>query len=126
MRPETANILAILDSYIFPSSENVAKKIADDFKQRRIEKGITREAMAEKSEVPLASIARFEQKGLISLNSLIALAMALGYLGEVKNIFSEPKFDTMEELASYAATQARRKQVHEKRKQKNESKDRPT
>lgn len=98
MRKETADILAVLDAQTRPFKEDIAKKIADDFRKRRIEKGMTREEIAEKSGVALGNLARFEQKGLISLKNLIELARALGYLADVKNIFSEPKYSTMEEL----------------------------
>ncbi len=54
--------------------------------------------MAERSGVPLSTVARFEQKGLIALESLIKLAMALGYTSEIKDLFGAPKFATMEEL----------------------------
>ncbi len=54
--------------------------------------------MAELSGVPLSTLARFEQKGLIAFESLIKLAMALGYTSEIKDLFCAPKFDTMEEL----------------------------
>ncbi|MDE6269762.1 MAG: XRE family transcriptional regulator, partial [Muribaculaceae bacterium] len=50
------------------------------------------------SGVPLSTVARFEQKGLIAFESLIKLAMAFGYTSEINNLFSAPKFDTMEEL----------------------------
>lgn len=49
----------------------VARKIADDFRHRRVEKGLTRADIARKSGVALANITRFEQKALISLNNLI-------------------------------------------------------
>ncbi|MDE5714412.1 MAG: hypothetical protein K2I16_12445 [Muribaculaceae bacterium] len=48
--------------------------------------------------MPLGSVARFEQKGLVSLKNLIELAMALGYTSEIRHIFSQPKYSTMEEL----------------------------
>ena len=98
MRPETANILSLLDKYTQSSIDDVSMKIAANFKNRRIEKGITREQMAEKSGVAISNIARFEQKGLISLKNLIKLAEALGYLAEIQNLFSQPKFTTIEEL----------------------------
>ncbi|MBD5230958.1 MAG: helix-turn-helix transcriptional regulator [Bacteroidales bacterium] len=92
------NILAVLDSYSLDSSEEIAKAIAEDFRKRRVEKNISREQIASLSKVPLSTVARFEQKGLISFESLIKLAMALGYTPEIKNIFASSKFDTMEEL----------------------------
>jgi transcriptional regulator with XRE-family HTH domain len=96
--PIPDNILAILDSYTLENSDDIAKSIADDFRNRRIEKNLTRDQVAEKSGVALANLARFEQKGLISLKNLIEIAMALGYSSELKNVFSKPKFSTMEEL----------------------------
>lgn len=95
---ETNKILAILDNYLHDNPDEIAHDIAADFRQRRIEKNLTREQMADQSGVAVSNIIRFEQKGLISLRNLIGIAMALGYTSEVKNIFSQPKFDTMEEL----------------------------
>lgn len=92
------NILAILEGFTLDNSEDIARGIADNFRRRRVEKNITRSRIAELSGVPLSTVARFEQKGLIALESLIKLAMALGYVSEVKNLFDTPKFDTMEEL----------------------------
>lgn len=98
MRKETADILALLDSFKLFRADDTARKIANDFRQRRIEKGITRARIAEQSGVAIGNVARFEQKGLISLINLIKLAHALGYVADVGNIFSAPKFSTMEEL----------------------------
>ena len=94
----TANILSVLDTFAMETPGDIAMKLARDFRQRRIEKGMTREQIAQMAKVPTGNVARFEQKGLISLNNLIALAMALGYTPEMKNIFRSPKYSTMEEL----------------------------
>ena len=98
------NILSLLENYTLDTVDDIAKGIAEDFRKRRIEKNLTREQVAEKSGIALANIVRFEQKGLISLKNLIGIAMAMEYTSEVKNIFSEPKYSTMEEL-----TQIRKK-----------------
>lgn len=95
---DSANILAFLDSYTLDNPDDMAMDIAKEFRQRRIERNITREEIAEKSKVALANVIRFEQKGLISLRNLISLAVALEYTAEIKNIFSQPKYSTMEEL----------------------------
>ena len=92
------NILSVLENYTLDNADDIAKHIADDFRKRRIEKNLTREQVAEKSGVALSNIVRFEQKGFISLKNIIGLAMALEYTAEVKNIFAEPKYSTMEEL----------------------------
>ena len=95
---DTDNMLSILDDYTIDTAEDIALKLAEDFRFRRIEKSMTREKVAESASVALSNIVRFEQKGLISLKNLIALAMALGYTSEIKNLFATPKYATMEEL----------------------------
>ena len=92
------DILSLLDNYTLDNADDIAKALADDFRKRRIEKNLTREQIAELSGVAMGNIVRFEQKGLISLKNLIGIAMALGYNSEVKRIFAEPKYSTMEEL----------------------------
>ena len=93
------NILSELESFAFENTDDVAMKLAHDFRARRIEKNMTREQVAEKSGVAVSNIVRVEQKGLISLTNLIGIAMALEYTAEVKGIFEQPKYSTMEELS---------------------------
>ena len=95
---DTNNILSVLDGYTFETVDDMALKLAEDFRRRRIEKNLTREELAQAADVALSNLTRFEQKGLISLKNLIALAMALGYTSEIKNLFATPKYATMEEL----------------------------
>lgn len=109
MRPETANILALIDTYTLPSADDTSMKMAEDFRNRRIEKGITREEIAKMAGIATSNVARFEQKGLISLKNLIGLASALGYLGELKNLFAEAKFSTMEELLTIRKNQGKKR-----------------
>lgn len=109
------NMLSLLESLMPEPTNAVARKIADDFRKRRIEKGLTREDIAKKSGVAVSNIARFEQKGLISLTNLIELAIAMGYNLEIKSIFSEPKYSTMEELLQI------RKNTGKKKAHKNKS-----
>lgn len=116
MRRETADILSLLDSYTLSTPEDAAMKIADDFRSRRVEKGLTREEIARRSGVALGNIARFEQKGLISLKNLIELASVLGYLPEIKSIFAEPKFATMEELEMIRRNSGKKKAYLKSRK----------
>ena len=91
--------------------DEIAKEIANDFRKRRIEKNLTREQVSEKAGVAVSNIVRFEQKGLISLKNLIGIAMALGYTSEIKNLFSEPKYSTMEELLQIRKN-TNKKKVH--------------
>ena len=106
---ENNNILSVLDNYTLDNSDDIAKGLADDFRKRRVEKNMTREQVAELSGIPVSNIVRFEQKGLISLKNLIGIAMALGYTSEIKSIFSEPKYSTMEELTEIRRNSKRTK-----------------
>lgn len=103
------NILSVLDSFLLEGVDDIAKKLANDFRARRIEKNLTREQVAEKSGVAVSNIIRFEQKGLISLKNLIGIAMALGYTSEIKNIFEQPKYSTMEELSQIRRNAGKKK-----------------
>ena len=103
------NILSVLDNYTIDNTEDIAKKLAADFRARRIEKNMTREQVAEKSGVAVSNIIRFEQKGLISLKNLIGIAMAMEYTSEVKNIFDQPKYSTMEELSQIRKNTGKKK-----------------
>ena len=64
---EPNNILSLLDNYMMTNPDDIAKGLADDFRRRRIEKNLTRDQIAELSNVAVSNIVRFEQKGLISL-----------------------------------------------------------
>lgn len=92
------NILSVLDNFTLENSDDIARLVAENFRRRRVEKNITRQRISRLSGVPLSTVARFEQKGLIAFESLIKLAMALGYTSDVRNLFGTPKFDTMDEL----------------------------
>lgn len=106
---ETNNILSLLEGYTLTNADDVAKEMSDDFRRRRIEKGITREQVALLSGVAVSNIARFEQKGLISLKNLICLAMAMGYTSDIKGVFAQPKYSTMEELLQIKKNQNKKK-----------------
>lgn len=110
----TNNILSLLDNFTLTNGDDIARKIADDFRARRIEKNLTRNDVAQSAGIPVSNIVRFEQKALISLSNLIALAMSLGYTSEIKSIFETPKYSTMDELM-----QIRRNQGHKKASNRN-------
>lgn len=103
------NILSVLDNFTFDNADDIARKLAVDFRARRIEKNMTREQVAEKSGVAVSNIIRFEQKGLISLKNLIGIAMAMEYTSEIKNIFDQPKYSTMEELSQIRKNSGKKK-----------------
>ncbi len=103
------SMLSVLEGFTLTNPYTIGKDIAKDFRNRRIEKNITREMIAEKSGVALSNVVRFEQKGLISLQNLIMLAMALNYTSEIRHIFSEPKYSTIEELTQIRKNRGKKK-----------------
>lgn len=103
------NILSVLENYTFSSTDDIAMKLANDFRARRIEKNLTREQVAERSGVAASNLARFEQKGLISLKNFISIAMAMEYTAEIKGIFEQPKYSTMEELTQIRKNTGKKK-----------------
>ena len=106
---ETNNILSVLDGYTLSNPDDIAREIADAFRKRRIEKNLTREQVAELSGVVVSNIVRFEQKGLISLKNLIGIAIAMGYTSEIKGLFDQPKYSTMEELTQIRKNRNKKK-----------------
>ena len=103
------NMLSVLDNYTLESADDVALTLAESFRRRRIEKNLTRDQVAQAANVAVSNVIRFEQKGLISLKNLIALAMALGYVSEIKNLFFVPKYSTMEELTQIRRNAGKKK-----------------
>lgn len=73
-------------------------QLAERLKARRLEKGLSRTALAEISGVPAPTIARFEQKNAIALRQYIDLAIALGYTEQLQALMQEPQYKTMKEL----------------------------
>ncbi len=69
-------------------------------RDRRLAMGLTQQGLAKRSDVKLASVRKFEQKGLISLSSFLRLAMVLGCLAPlVDAMANEPQvFTSMEEV----------------------------
>lgn len=102
-------MLSILDNYTLDSADDIALKLSEDFRRRRIEKSLTRDEIAQTAGIAVSNIVRFEQKGLISLKNLISLAMALGYTSEIKNMFATPKYSTMEELTQIRKNTTKKK-----------------
>ena len=90
----------MLLSYNFDvdSIDDILKMAAQNLQKRRLEKGLSRNILSEISGVPAPTIAKFEQKHTISLTSYVALAKALGYAKDVKELLSKPLYNTMEEL----------------------------
>lgn len=80
------------------TTEDIMATLAKNLQRRRLEKGWSRNVLAHHSNVPAATIAKFEQKHSVSLASFVAMAKALGYTESIISLLSAPIFNTMEEL----------------------------
>jgi transcriptional regulator with XRE-family HTH domain len=59
------------------------KKIAENVRLQRLQIGLTQQGLAERSGVALPSLRKFEQKGLISLESFLKLQMVFDGLEKI-------------------------------------------
>lgn len=80
------------------SSGELMQILAQRLQKRRLEKGLSRQALSELSGVPAPTIARFEQHYAISMRQYLDLAIALGYANQMKDLMQEALYNTLEEL----------------------------
>lgn len=64
--------------------------IAGNIRNRRLAMGFTQQGLAKRSGVSLATLRKFEQKGIISLESFLKLAMVLEALEDVVEATEPP------------------------------------
>jgi transcriptional regulator with XRE-family HTH domain len=78
------------------------QRLAENMRKRRLALELTQEGLAERSGVPLPTLRKFEQKGQISLESLLKLLMVLGGIEEFIKA-TQPKvaeFTSIDEVLS--------------------------
>ena len=91
------------------SSVELMQQLAERLKARRLEKGLSRQALAEISGVPAPTIARFEQQHAISMRQYLDLAIALGYADQLQVLMREAIYKTMDELETIKQNQHRKR-----------------
>ena len=87
------------DRLLFAPSD-VAEELAHRLKRIRKRKKITQHQLAARSNVSYASLCRFEQTGLISLESFIKITMELGVIDEIRDLFTQPVYSSIEEVVN--------------------------
>ncbi len=69
------------------------------FKTRRKSLKLSQKELSKKADVSLGSLKRFEQIGLISLESLLKISFVLGCLGDFDGVCeNKEKFESMEDI----------------------------
>ena len=86
-----------MNEYVWETCEELDKKIADRVRLIRKRRAISQEKLSKISNVSLGSIKRFETTGQISLLSLTKIAVALNIADDLRNIFTEIPYNSIEE-----------------------------
>ncbi len=94
-------------SVVSENSESISKGIASRLKERRLELNLTQEALALRSGLSLSTYRNFERTGVISLKSLIDIAIALRLEKEFANLFSQRQYTNIDEVIREASSAKR-------------------
>ena len=85
-------------SFVWETPEEINQKLAQRLKQLRKRRGISQLQLSEKSNVSYGSIKRFETTGQISLISLTKLCVALDCADEIRQLFTNVEYASIEEV----------------------------
>ena len=84
--------------FIWETPEEIDLALAKRLTAIRKRRNLSRQQLSEKSNVSFGSIKRFESSGQISLISLTKLAVALDCVDEIKNLFTNVTYNSIEEV----------------------------
>ena len=84
--------------YIWETPEEINRGIADKINNIRKRRKLSQLALSELSGVSYGSIKRFEATGDISLKSLTRIAIALNIADDLKSIFSDIEYASLQEV----------------------------
>ncbi|MCY4555171.1 MAG: helix-turn-helix transcriptional regulator [Chloroflexi bacterium] len=82
----------------------------EQVKALRISQGLTQEGLANRAGVPLPSLLKFEQKGLISLEAFLKILMVLRKLEAFVSALEKPKkqFKSIDDVLEERSQQLRK------------------
>ena len=87
-----------MNPYLYLTEDELCSQVANKIKTLRLAAGWKQTTLAERSGVSLASLRRFETSGLISLSSLLKLAIALGRQEDFCSLFEPAPIQSIEDL----------------------------
>lgn len=87
-----------MEAYIWETAEEMDKKLAQRVRDIRKRRDISQEELSRTSGVSYGSIKRFETSGKISLLSLTKIAIALDCSDEIRELFSDIPYKSIEEV----------------------------
>lgn len=86
------------EALVWETEEEMDQALAKRVRTLRKRKKISQKQLSEMSGVSLGSLKRFEHTGQISLLSLTRLAVALGAGDEIRRMFTEIPYESIEEV----------------------------
>jgi transcriptional regulator with XRE-family HTH domain len=87
-----------MTEFIWETPAEITLDLAKRVKKIRKRRKITQKQLADRSNVSYATLKKFEQTGQISLMSLVKIAMELGLADEIKSLFSQPVYLSIDEV----------------------------
>ena len=90
----SSNLLYQFDS---ETTDDIMRQLASLLKTRRLERGLSREALSMMSGVPVATITKFEQRATLSLKQYVALC------NQLYQLTHERREEVKASAAKYAA-----------------------
>lgn len=89
--------------------ERLAKILAENARKCRLDKGLSRRSLSERTGIPEPTLERFETKGKISLEAFLKLVVEFDWFDEMSAILGKSKFSTGEELETINKNQRRQR-----------------
>ena len=87
-----------MNEYVWETAEEINLQLAKRISGIRKRRGITQERMSDLSGVSFGSVKRFERTGQISLLSMTRIAVALGCADEIKHLFGDVPYQSIDEV----------------------------
>lgn len=87
-----------MNIFQWETAEEINQNLAIRVRMIRKRRKISQEELSFKSGVSYGSIKRFENMGMISLLSLTKIAIALGCVNEIKELFTDVPYRSIEEV----------------------------
>ncbi|ADY12151.1 helix-turn-helix domain protein [Sphaerochaeta globosa str. Buddy] len=93
------------------SPSKAQRLIAENIREHRLQRNLTQQELSSRSGVPLSTLRKFEQQGVLSLESLLKILMVLGMLDTVVNAtkIEEIPFTSIDEIIALNAAPKRKR-----------------
>lgn len=87
-----------MNQYVWETAEEMDAALAKRIRGIRKRRRLTQQDLSERSGVSLGTLKRFETTGQISLLSLTKLAIAMGCENEIRSLFDNVVYESIEEV----------------------------